>query len=124
MKSKDPKTGFTFDLKLDPRMMEWIQDELAEVPEAEMDRLKVLRVAVSVHANQMCAIGDTARDRAYIELVVGHFIGVSLCAWCGERLGGGEGPGISHGVCAACDERIKAEEDALFGGSSLRDQAK
>ncbi|KKN87448.1 hypothetical protein LCGC14_0259030 [marine sediment metagenome] len=124
MKSKDPKTGFTFDFNLDPRMMEWIQDELADVPEAEMDRLRVLRAAVHVHAGQMCAIGDTARCRAYLELVVGHFIGARLCAECGGSIGPTaehSGPGISHGYCPGCETRLNAMMDALDVGSD-RDQ--
>lgn len=114
MKIKDPKTGFCFDIRLDSDLLEEIQDELANIPEGQLDRLQVLRKTVSVCAERFCPIGDTARDRAYIELVVAHFCGGVLCAWCGEQLRTNAGTrGISHGICTTCTAKVDAAIDAI-----------
>lgn len=35
---------------------------------------------------------------------------ISVCAWCGKILGyRGEEPGVTHGICPECRERIERE---------------
>lgn len=124
MKIRDPKTGFIFDLNTDPDLLEWIQEELAEIPEGELTRNQVLQAAVRVHSEMLCPLGDISRDRAYLELVVAHFCGWSLCAWCGVRLGETDGsPGISHGCCRTCMDGVVAGATKSVAASRLRDQA-
>jgi hypothetical protein len=42
-----------------------------------------------------------------------------VCAWCGSTLKAG-GPHLSHGLCAACAERMLAEAGLQAGRSARR----
>ncbi|MCP4573244.1 MAG: hypothetical protein GY838_12895 [bacterium] len=123
MRAKDPETGETHDVNLDYDLLEQMQDHLANTPPDQMNRNRILKAGIKVHVDGGCPFDFNPRDGAYLELVVAHFLGWSLCAWCGEKLESEKGSaGISHGVCADCEAKMEVNADALFD-SEARDKA-
>lgn len=55
--------------------MEWIQDELANVPESDMTETMVMRATVKVLAENYTPLGDDAQSNACLQYAIDHFLG-------------------------------------------------